>query len=104
MFRPLHLIVVISVGVACAQVQVPTRPGQTFRAWLDAFNSGDHARMESFVRTHTVRRDGAEAMMKVRETIGHLELLSTDTEPALIVNLNFHGFRDSGSISLHYGG
>lgn len=79
MSRPLHLILVISAGIACAQVQVPTTPaGQTFRAWLDAFNSSDHARMESFLRTHTVQRDDAEAMMKAREDIGRLELLSVD--------------------------
>jgi len=48
MFRPLHLTLVLSVGIACAQVQVlTTTASQTFRAWLGAFNSGDHARMES---------------------------------------------------------
>jgi len=41
------------VGVACgfAQITVPDTPaGHTLQAWLDAFNSGDRTRIETYVK------------------------------------------------------
>ena len=52
MFWWLVLIVLLCVGCGRGQVQNPATPaGQTLQAWLDAFNSGDRARIESYIKT-----------------------------------------------------
>ena len=45
-------LLLISVGCGLAQTTVPDTPaGHTLQAWLDAFNSGDRAKIETYVKT-----------------------------------------------------
>ncbi len=85
----LPLIVALSIGYVCAQVQIPNSPaGQTLRAWLDAFNSGDRARMEAVVQKFGPKLSGSpvtldpgagvDAMMRLRDATGSLEFLAID--------------------------
>jgi len=73
------------VGVACglAQITVPDTPaGHTLQAWLDAFNSGDRARIETYVKTvdHSQSVDG---MISFRNQTGGFELLSIESSEPL---------------------
>ncbi len=121
MLYRLALIVAAFVACTCAQVSIPDTPaGQTLRAWFDAFNTGDRARVEAFIQrfepTASVSR-----IMEFRDTTGSLELLAidkierthiefrvkqkassktaigeldvTDAVPAQVVKLNFMGLQ-----------
>jgi hypothetical protein len=47
----LCLSVLLSGFVAQAQTSIPDTPaGKVLRAWLDAFNSGDRAKMEAYIK------------------------------------------------------
>ncbi len=46
------VLVCLGVGSVAAQTSVPDTPaGRTLQAWLDAFNSGDRAKVEAYVKT-----------------------------------------------------
>ena len=50
MLRSIALVLALSIACAGSQTSVPdSPPGQTLRAWLDAFNSGDRARVAAFI-------------------------------------------------------
>ena len=52
MLRRLFALLLVGVGCGLAQPTVPDTPaGHTLQAWLDAFNSGDRARIETHVKT-----------------------------------------------------
>lgn len=58
-----------------------TPAGKTLAAWLDAFNSGDQARLEAFVAQHKFPRTAGEMMM-FRNQTGGFELVAIEkTEP-----------------------
>jgi hypothetical protein len=89
MFWRLPLIFTFAIGCACAQVQIPNTPaGLTLRAWLEAFHSGDHARMEAFLQKYGPRftgsqvgldsGPGADGMMRFHDVTGSLEFLGVD--------------------------
>lgn len=115
-------ILALSIGWACAQVRIPDTPaGQTLRAWLDAFNSGEPARVDKFEQRYASKRN-TDLTMDFRDRTGRLELLSvekadrthlefrvkqlagsriatgelevTDATPAQIVKSNFAGLQD----------
>ena len=121
MSRRFALLFSLSVGCILSQVRIPdTHAGQALRAWLDAYNSGDRARIETFVQKFepTLTVDG---IMRFRNATGDLELVSvdrieptriefhvkqvatskiaagqlnvTDTNPAQVVALNFMGLQ-----------
>jgi retinol-binding protein 3 len=78
----LSLLLLVSTVAGMAQVAVPDTPaGHTLQAWLDAFNSGDRARIETYVKTidHSQAVDG---MVAFRNRTGGFELLSIEgSEP-----------------------
>jgi retinol-binding protein 3 len=84
LYRSLALLL---LGVSCglAQTTVPDTPaGHTLQAWLDAFNSGDRAKIETYVKTvdHSQAVDG---MLAFRSQTGGFELLSIESsEPTHI--------------------
>ena len=48
----LAVLVCLYLGCCMAQTSVPDTPaGHTLQAWLDAFNSGDRAKVEAYVKT-----------------------------------------------------
>ena len=86
------LVFVTAVGtliapIACAQS--PTIPGTpagvVLRAWLDAFNSGDSARMESYY--HKYQPDmSASNQLRFRDQTGGFDLLSIErSEPTRLL-------------------
>ncbi len=48
----LFVLLFATAGWGLAQVAIPDTPaGHTLRVWMDAFNSGDRARIEAYVKT-----------------------------------------------------
>src|ERR1700736_5945499 len=78
----LSLLLLVGTESGMAQVAVPHTPaGHTLQAWLDAFNSGDRAKLETYVKTvdHSQSVDG---MVAFRNQQGGFELLSIEgSEP-----------------------
>ena len=80
-----RLFVFLLVGVSCglAQVRVPDTPaGHTLQAWLDAFNSGDRARIETYVKT-VDRSQSVDGMLSFHNQTGGFELLSIESSEPL---------------------
>jgi retinol-binding protein 3 len=82
LYRSLALLL---MGVSCglAQTTVPDTPaGHTLQTWLDAFNSGDRAKIETYVKTvdHSQQVDG---MIQFRSQTGGFELLSIESSEPL---------------------
>jgi hypothetical protein len=83
------LAIIVSAAPAGAQVPgtstsqstavtIPTTPaGDAFRAWLDAFNSGDSARVGAYSRRYEPDMDVADEM-DFREHTGGFDLLSVE--------------------------
>src|SRR4051794_11361884 len=68
-------LVCLGAGYAMAQTSVPDTPaGHTLQAWLDAFDSGDRAKIESYVKT-VDQKQNVDGMMSLRTQIGGFELI-----------------------------
>ncbi len=73
----------MAMGYAMAQVSVPDTPaGRTLQAWLEAFNSGDRAKIERYVNTidHTQSVDG---LLSFRNGTGGFDLLAIESSDPL---------------------
>jgi hypothetical protein len=80
-----RLLALLFVGVGCglAQVTVPNTPaGHTLQAWLDAFNSGDRAKIETYVKT-VDQSQSVDGMISFRNQTGGFELLSIENSEPL---------------------
>ena len=69
---------------ARAQIAIPdTRPGAALRAWLDAFNSGDHARVASYYdKYEPTHKDHTGSLLSFREQTGGFNLIRIEkSEP-----------------------
>jgi retinol-binding protein 3 len=80
-----RLFVFVLVGVSCglAQVTVPDTPaGHTLQTWLDAFNSGDRARIETYVKT-VEQSQSVDGMISFHNQTGGFELLSIESSEPL---------------------
>jgi retinol-binding protein 3 len=76
-------LLLISVGCGLAQTTVPDTPaGHTLQAWLDAFNSGDRAKIETYVKT-VDRSESVDGMLSFRSQTGGFELLSIESSEPL---------------------
>src|SRR5438046_9958845 len=64
------------------QTAIPNTPaGKVLRAWVDAYNSGDSARVAMFFRTYSVE-DALRGAFAFRKMTGRLDLLSVQvSEP-----------------------
>src|SRR5271155_3571457 len=76
-----------TVTLAHAQVQAqPTIPdtpaGRTFKAWLEAFNSGDHALIEAYFHKYRPS-ESADGEMQFRNMTGGFELLAIEKSERL---------------------
>jgi retinol-binding protein 3 len=78
------LFLMLLVGAVCglAQVNVPGTPaGHTLQAWLDAFNSGDRAKIETYTKT-VDQSQSVDEMISFRNQTGGFDLLSIEgSEP-----------------------
>ena len=69
------LLLMLGLGAASPQATIPDNPvGKTFKAWLEAFNSGDRAQMEAYCQKFD-KNQTAEGMMSFRNMTGGFELL-----------------------------
>jgi hypothetical protein len=73
-----RLLVLSFLGTAFGfgQPTIPDTPaGRTLRAWLDAFNSADPAKIETYVHTLDPKQS-VDSMTAFRNQTGGFELLS----------------------------
>jgi hypothetical protein len=83
MLRRLFALLLVGVGCGLAQLTVPDTPaGHTLQAWLDAFNSGDRARIETYVKAIDPSRS-VDGMISFRNQTGGFELLSIESSEQL---------------------
>src|SRR5690349_840692 len=75
----------ILLATLSAQTTIPDTPaGRVLRAWLDAFNSGDRAQIQSFHSKYQPERS-ADDTLAFRQQTGGFDLLGVDkSEPARI--------------------
>jgi hypothetical protein len=77
--------VLLCVGCGIGQVQVPATPaGQTLQAWLDAFNSGDRAKIESYIETMDSTQT-VDSMMGFGKQTGGFDLVSIESSEPLLI-------------------
>jgi hypothetical protein len=83
----LALCFALAIGSASLRAQTPapaipdTPAGRVLRAWLDAFNSGDTARMDAYYRQYQPERS-AQSELRFREEVGAFDLLTIErSEP-----------------------
>jgi retinol-binding protein 3 len=75
----LFALLLVAVGCGLAQATVPDTPaGRTLQAWLDAFNSGDRAKIETYVKTVDTS-ESVDGMISFRTQTGGFELLSIES-------------------------
>jgi len=68
----------VFAGAAWADVAIPDTPaGRTLQAWLDAFNSGDRARVEAYVKTIDPNQS-VDGMLSFHSGTGGFDLLSIE--------------------------
>jgi hypothetical protein len=83
----LSLLVLVFVCPACGfgQVQVPATPaGQTLQVWLEAFNSGDRAKIESYIKTMDSTQS-VDSMISFAKQTGGFDLLSIESSEPLVI-------------------
>jgi hypothetical protein len=72
----LTLLLLVVAEPGRAQVALPDTPaGHTLQAWLDAFNSGDRAKIEAYVKTVDPSQ-AVDGMVAFRSRTGGFDLLS----------------------------
>jgi hypothetical protein len=81
----LFLSVLLSGLVAHAQTSIPDTPaGKVSRAWLDAFNSGDRAKVEAYIEKFDPQQS-FERMMGFRDQTGGFQLLAIESSGPLLI-------------------
>ncbi len=79
----LIVLLLISAGCGLAQATIPDTPaGHTLQAWLDAFNSGDRAKIETYVKTIDPS-NSVDGILSFRSQTGGMDLLSIESSEPL---------------------
>jgi retinol-binding protein 3 len=80
------LLPVLLIGlVAHAQTTIPETPaGKVLRAWLDAFNSGDRAQIEAYIKAFDPQQS-VERMMGFHDQTGGFDLLGIESSEPLLI-------------------
>lgn len=85
----------LGAGCLLAQTSVPDTPaGHTLQAWLDAFNSGDRAKVETYVKT-VDKSESVDGMISFHNQTGGFDLLSIESSEPL--HLRFRVKEKSGT-------
>jgi hypothetical protein len=76
------VLMLVFAGAAWADVAIPDTPaGRTLKAWLDAFNSADRAKVEAYVKTIDPSQS-VDGMLSFHSGTGGFDLLSIEgSEP-----------------------
>jgi hypothetical protein len=82
----IRTVLTLLLAAGCAWPQAPSIPdtpvGHVLQAWLDAFNSGDHVKIQAFITKYNPR-DDVDEMARLREQTGGFELLGIDKSDRL---------------------
>lgn len=83
MLRKLSFLFLLVVSIARAQSNVPDTPaGRALQAWLDAFNSGDRARVQAYLAKYQPTHN-ADEMLSFHEQTGGFDLVGVDRSESL---------------------
>ncbi len=84
-FWEILTLLLVSLGHGLGQTAIPDTPaGHILRAWLDAFNTGDRAKIEAYVKTFDPKKS-VDLFLAVRNESGGFDLLGIESsEPKLI--------------------
>ena len=75
----LFVLLLLSVGYGLAQVTIPDTPaGHTLQAWLDAFNSGDRAKIETYIKTID-KSQSVDGMISFHSQTNGFDLISIES-------------------------
>jgi hypothetical protein len=89
MVRTLRLILIllVSAGPAMGQVAIATTPaGHALTAWLDAFNSGDRAKIDAFLKTYSPKAaESALTSPQFRGRSGGVDLVAITRSERLVI-------------------
>src|SRR5215472_14219859 len=100
LIRSLLFLLLSSVCAWAQSTAIPDTPaGHTFQAWLDAFNSGDRARMQAYLTKYDAERP-VEGMQSFREQTGGFDLLGIDKSERLHIDFRM---KEKGSPMLVVG-
>src|SRR5262245_46197678 len=95
MLRSLFALLLVGAGCGLAQVTVPNTPaGHMLQAWLDAFNSGDRAKVETYVKTAD-QSQSVDGMISFSNQTGGFELLSIESSEPLHIRFRVKEKRGS---------
>ncbi|MGA2168454.1 MAG: S41 family peptidase [Terracidiphilus sp.] len=87
MLRKLLLLVAVlgCALLAVAQTPIPDTPaGHTLAAWLDAFNSGDRAKIDAYIKTYDPKST-LDFFTSFRSQTGGFDLLSIESSEPLLI-------------------
>src|ERR1700733_14574694 len=86
MLRRLLLTFLACATSALGQTtSIPTTPaGQTLAAWLDAFNSGDHAKIDAYVQKYDPKNND-DRMISFRNQTGGFDLMAIESSSTLTI-------------------
>ena len=92
--RNLRLVLLLPIllfaAIGWTQTTIPDTPipdtpaGRTFRAWLDAFNSGDRAKIEAYIKKFDPQQS-VERMMGFHGQTGGFDLLAIESSEPLLI-------------------
>lgn len=100
----LVLALLVCAGYATAQPSIPETPaGRALLAWMDAFNSGDRAKIENYIKTYDPDQT-VDRMLSFRGQTGGFDLVSVNSSEPLKIRFQAkdraNGTVAVGSISL----
>src|SRR5947209_18212444 len=79
------MLALLFAGIGYAQTTIPDTPaGKALRAWLDAFNSGDRAKVEAYVKTFEPEQS-IERMMAFYNRTGGFDLWAIESSEPLLI-------------------
>ena len=85
MLRRLLLTFLACATSALGQTSIPTTPaGHALAAWLDSFNSGDHAKIDAYVQKYDPK-NSADRMMSFRNQTGGFDLMAIESSSTLTI-------------------
>jgi hypothetical protein len=81
----LFLPILLFAAIGSAQTTIPDTPaGKVLRAWLDAFNSGDRAKLEAYIKKFDPEKS-VERMMGFRGETGGFDLIGIESSEPLLI-------------------
>ena len=100
MFRQFAALLIFSTTALAQSVTIPDTPaGHALSAWLDAFNSGDRAKLAAYIQQFDPS-ENVSGMQSFHDQTGGFDLISIDNSQPLVIK--FH-VREKNSITVAIG-